>query len=567
MGFQHNLRLTLVSLFVLGLGTLLLAQLISPVAAQGDNLLTNPGFEGQYSPYIPQTPEQQAACSLGICQTANVPDGWLPWWVNQQPGDEGWKNRMPEWKPAEQPFANRIRSGERAMQYFSYGGTHIAGALQTVTVPANAQLEYTVWGQAWSREWGDNNRPAVCINPTQMNMRIGIDPNGGTNPWSPDIVWSGTASPCDVYSLFSVQATANGDKVTVFMYSAPAEPRENNDVYWDEAALRVVGQGAPPPPAQNNDNSAPPAAPVQYVPGPTPTPDADGVIKVQVQPGDSLWAIAARAGLTLDELLELNNMSKDEFLTTGQTIIIGYGDPSGGEEVETSDADTADAAEATPEPDSADDAAEGDEAAAEDVAAADADAPEEVAAADDTEMLEAADETEEMMDSGICLTAFEDLNQNAQQDAGEPLAPAVVVTISNDTTVISNYITDGASEPYCIRGLEEGSYRVTRSHSPTEQLTTPGDWAIMLSAGSTVDVAFGSVAVEPEAAVAVAEASGDTTAAEDVDAAATAGEAALEQQAAATPTGTNQTMLIAGIAVIALIAVGLGAVAYRRLSG
>ena len=44
---------------------------------------------------------------------------------------------------------------------------------------------------------------------------------------------------------------------------------------------------------------------------PTSTPDAEGNIYVIVQPNDSLWSIAARAGISLPELLELNGIDRE----------------------------------------------------------------------------------------------------------------------------------------------------------------------------------------------------------------------------------------------------------------
>ncbi|MCA9961020.1 MAG: LysM peptidoglycan-binding domain-containing protein, partial [Anaerolineales bacterium] len=62
-------------------------------------------------------------------------------------------------------------------------------------------------------------------------------------------------------------------------------------------------------------------------PLPTATPDEAGVIYIEVQPNDSLWNIAAQAGLTLNQLLELNGLSENAFIQPGQRLIVGYGPP------------------------------------------------------------------------------------------------------------------------------------------------------------------------------------------------------------------------------------------------
>jgi hypothetical protein len=92
----------------------------------------------------------------------------------------------------------------------------------------------------------------------------------------------------------------------------------------------------------------------------------------------------------------------------------------------------------------------------------------------------------------VCLTAFLDPNQNGQQDPGEELKAAVAFTISNSETVVTNYVTDGFSEPYCIQGLDSGSYQITRSIGPNENLTTAGDWTVSISDDTETIFAFGS---------------------------------------------------------------------------
>lgn len=205
------------------------------------------------------------------------------------------------------------------------------------------------------------------------------------------------------------------------------------------AALLVpLRQDAPTPP---------PSVPVWI----SPTPDAEGVISVIVQPEESLWAIAARAGLTLPELLALNGLSESDIIRPGDTIIIGRVEapPTAApppEEVEP----TATRPPPTPRP------------------------------------------TRRPPQATICLSAFADLNRNGVQDSGEPLRAGVAFTVYNSEAVVANYITDGVSEPHCLLPLPPGAYRVTRSVMPDEVLTTDGDWALQLGDENTLRQAFGS---------------------------------------------------------------------------
>lgn len=292
-----------------------LAVAAQPAAAQGENLLQNPGFEGSYSVYRPQTAQERADCPTGICNTVQIPSGWSPWWVKEQ-GTDG----NPEYKPAA-PFAERIRSGGNAAQYFTFHRTHKAGFYQQVNVPANAVVQFSIWGQTWitNEDGGASDRNAP------INMRIGIDPQGGTNPYSPGIVWSGMVQPYDAYQHFSVQAQALGSRVTVFTYSAPQYPMKHNNVYWDDASLVVVNQeAAPPPPAEEEvteEEAAPPTAQTHVV-----------------QPGETLSAIARQYGVTVAELAAVNNIANLNLIHSGQVLALpGGSDTSAAEPPPTSD--------------------------------------------------------------------------------------------------------------------------------------------------------------------------------------------------------------------------------------
>lgn len=291
-----------VVLFVASLGLVATSQ---PALAQDNNLLQNPGFEGGYSAYTPQTAQEHADCPHGVCNTVQIPSGWRPWWVKVRASDAN-----PEYKAAA-PFANRIHSGSNAGQYFTFHRTHEAGFMQQVNVPADTVLQFSIWGQAWVT----NDDSATSDGNASINMRIGIDPTGGTSPTSPNIVWSGSANPFDAYQQFSVQAQALGSRVTVFTYSRTEYPLKHNDVYWDDANLVVVGQQpAPPPPPPPDSGDAPPAGGVHVV-----------------QPGETLSAIARRYGTTVAELTAANNIADPNLIRPGQQLTIPGGEAPSGE--------------------------------------------------------------------------------------------------------------------------------------------------------------------------------------------------------------------------------------------
>jgi len=237
---------------------------------------------------------------------------------------------------------------------------------------------------------------------------------------------------------------------------------------------------------------------------PTSTPDADGNIIYIVQPNDSLWSIAARSGISLQELLELNGIEEDSVVNPGDQLLLGHVDPT-----------------ATPTPD---------------IPTATLRPPR-------------LTETPIPLRTAICMTAFDDLNRDGALDAGEPLLAGVAFTVFNDQIVVANYITDGVSEPHCLEALESGTYHVTRSISPDEVLTTQGDWAMTLSEGSELNLAFGSYRQK--------EGVGDIV----IDA-----DSQFETRVAGTPVATPTTAVqsssrtIAGIPLI-IVLLGIGTIA------
>ena len=555
------------------------------------NLLANPGFEGAFSGFVPIFPYQQEQCKVaGVCNTAQVPGSWTPWWTPQSDSDEDWQNRMPEYKPvcpyAPCPWPERLAGGQQALQYFTFWGSHQAGFYQTASVPANATLKFSIFGQAWSTS-GDS---ATSKDPTGVNMRIGIDPTGGINPYSATVVWSGFANPYDAYVPFEVIAQAQGDKVTVFTWSNPTEARKHNDIYWDEAALVTTDgsaiQTVVNPTTGEVSTVAPVNSSVRFVPaGPTPTPNAQGINEVLVESGDTLWSIAARAGLTLDELLELNpNLSRDSFINWGDRIVIGRSGAAAAPSDSGGVPETAEA-EATPEPEAAEaeEAVEVAEAAEPEpvVEEESESASEEVAEAESAEAEEAAPAVEAEPEptatpstGAICLLAFDDANSDGLYGTGESLRSDVAFTLAKDQAVVSNYITDGVNEPFCIEGLDPGNYRISRSLTEGEIATNGTDWGASILAGTRQRFDFGSrieeAAMESSEMADAEIAEADTSMEEEAgtDSSAAVGEGAVEEAADGESDSGGVTSwlvwIILAIALILIIGVALVIMSARR---
>jgi hypothetical protein len=191
--------------------------------AGGQNLLLNQSFEGQFVPY-------------GAFVELNHAPSWTPWWK------DGESNQRPEFKPAEIAVAaNRVHSGNSAQQYFKSHGMFKAGLHQTVlSVPLGSHLQFSAHGQAWSCEDASTCRDGSSVNPANMLMRVGIDPTGGTDPFSNAIKWSAYFNPLDQWQVACIEATSEAENVTAYLWASPDGPRQNQDIYWDDASLVIL---------------------------------------------------------------------------------------------------------------------------------------------------------------------------------------------------------------------------------------------------------------------------------------------------------------------------------------
>jgi LysM repeat protein len=279
--------------------------------AQGlaGNLLANPGFE---RPYV----------AIPGHENMRIAEGWTAWWVQGSAEEVAQGYRLaPEYKAAftyDFPY-NRVRSGELAQQYFHSWGNFQGGIYQRVKVPVGARLQFTLWGMAWScdRENKGNCPRATSGDPSPMHMRIGIDPTGGTDPFSPAIVWSPEHNPYDAWSQFSVEAVSQNSTVTVFTYAYPDYRSQDNNVYLDDASLVIV---SPPP----TPTSLPTRPKPTTVPTPKPTvklPAYSGQIYI-VGPADTLQSIAARFGTTVEALMTLNSLTSPTQMRAGMRLRI-----------------------------------------------------------------------------------------------------------------------------------------------------------------------------------------------------------------------------------------------------
>jgi len=226
-------------------------------AAQGDcagNALVNPGFEDGFSDR-----------GAGEVSVAN---GWHPWYQDGPGQLEGYYRR-PEYKPedAARYGTRRIHSGNWAQKQFNTYATHNAGILQQVKVTNGSRLTFSVWVQAWSSQ---NPDPGTVVDPGNYRVYIGLDPTGGTDWSSPNVVWSEPRMEYNTWMRLEVKATAKADTITVFLRGQPEFRNQFNDSYWDDACLTVVR----PTPKATSTPKATATPTITPTPTETPTPTA-----------------------------------------------------------------------------------------------------------------------------------------------------------------------------------------------------------------------------------------------------------------------------------------------------
>ncbi len=281
---------------------------------------------------------------------------------------------------------------------------------------------------------------------------------------------------------------------------------------------------------------------------PLPTPRADGAVVHIVQEGVTLWVIAIRYAAALEMtaeealpyIVELNN--NPTFLNPGDEVLLrtatttattpegtaaatGEATPGEGTPATTPDAGTAGtpAAEATPDP----------------------------AAAPTAEATPAV-----TLAGTICVGAFNDANADGQRNEGEGLVADAAIQLAREGAVVSTYITDGASEPFCFELAEPGSYQLQLYPPAGFAATTEDNWAVSIANGESYTVSFGLGEAPAVVAEAAATTTGDVTAAD-----ATPG--ATEETAGDGLPG-NLGLIVVGVAAVLVVLAVVGVVLLRR---
>ncbi|MEM9774264.1 MAG: hypothetical protein AAF902_06760 [Chloroflexota bacterium] len=201
---------------------------------QAQNLLLNGDFEEGYR-------------QVDGYDTAWIAVGWEPFAITSDLDIPNNPNGSPPVYLASDSSSattNRALTGTRSQMWRTNYSAAFAGVYQRVPISEEATVRLSAWTYGWSSTGDD---PSISQNAAWMRQRIGIDPTGGTDPNSEDIVWSPAAQYLDTWGELSVETKSEAEYVTVFLSAYPNFVLPNNEIHYDSARLRIVSFELPTP--------------------------------------------------------------------------------------------------------------------------------------------------------------------------------------------------------------------------------------------------------------------------------------------------------------------------------
>jgi LysM repeat protein len=399
------------------------------------NLLLNGDFEGASA--------RQWNAANGEWVNGRVAEGWTAWWRKPTAPDEDFPGQCPAGSALCQPWHRpeyretrgipytppRVRNGDNSQVYFTSFGVHEGGLYQKASgAPRGWRVRFSIWVRAWSSDTEDTSHSS---GQPSMNLQVGIDPTGGSDPWGDTVIWSETLDSFDEFSEYSVGAIAQADAVTVFFRSRPTRALKHVDVMLDDAELVVIGPPPPTPVVIDSPNSAANAPTRSASSGAASQP----IVVHTVQPGDTLFAIAQTYRADLSGIYSLNDLDEASVLRIGQSIQIPL------------PADHPPTAVPTPPPP----------------------APEPVPV------------------GSLCVGAFEDAIGDGRYNEGDGALPEAAFIVADE----SGRMVAASATARCFDDLPVGAYAVS-AHLPAGTLaTTDTRLGVSLTEGARVQVIVG----------------------------------------------------------------------------
>ncbi|MEM6527824.1 MAG: LysM peptidoglycan-binding domain-containing protein, partial [Chloroflexota bacterium] len=247
----------MVAIFCITL-TGVLAVTTNQLSAQSQNRLVNPGFE---SPFTDEGGDPARA----------VANGWDAWHVQRSADEPDFQNTQPEYY--ETVRADRIRNGNNAQRYESFYATHNGGVFQVVpNVPVDSVVTFGAYIYVWSSSLNDED---ISQNDGDVLVDVGIDPTGGTDGTSDNILWSQASEQYDAYNLYTISAPAESTTISVWVRSRVGFAVQTR-VFVDDAFLTIESDSGVP------DTETPPDTAVPSATATATATEAEGTVIAQV---------------------------------------------------------------------------------------------------------------------------------------------------------------------------------------------------------------------------------------------------------------------------------------------
>jgi hypothetical protein len=119
-----------------------------------------------------------------------------------------------------------------------------AGIYQVITgtIPGDV-LQFTIYGLGWiGAADNGNDRVSDSVRDDGMLMRVGIDPYGGEDANSTNVIWSDFHDdPLDKWNQYQITATAIMTRASVWVYAKGNEwGMRYHQTFWDNADFSVI---------------------------------------------------------------------------------------------------------------------------------------------------------------------------------------------------------------------------------------------------------------------------------------------------------------------------------------
>jgi hypothetical protein len=167
-----------------------------------------------------------------------------------------------------------------------------------------------------------------------------------------------------------------------------------------------------------------------------------------VQLNDSWWRIAAIYNIDLNQLLEINDATRETILAEGEEVILGFGGP----------------AEVTP-----------------------------TLGPTATSGPQLPTDTPRPGAGTLCVIVYDDVNGDSLRQEDEASIPGAAISVTDRPGTVSlTHNTESGVEPFCFEDLAEGEYNVSVAVPEGYNPTTVLNYALLVEPGAETYLDFGS---------------------------------------------------------------------------